>query len=261
MGFFPCPFLLWRGFQAQTSKSAQRLRFRLNPQNFNFVVLALNQEYSNMFIIILVVSLILAYLLGSIPTAVWLGRSLHNIDVRDHGSGNAGATNTFRVLGAKAGLTVFLIDAFKGFLATSIPILLQKQELISLDENQFIIAQIITGLVAVIGHVFPVFANFKGGKGVATLLGMVLAINYLAALCCLGVFILVFAISRYVSLGSMLAAITFPILLLLPKFNADKNMVLIGFGIVISLLVVITHKKNIKRLLNGEENRINFKKG
>lgn len=211
-----------------------------------------------MSIIYIIIAAILAYLVGSIPTAVWYAKKFHHIEIREHGSGNAGATNTFRVLGAKSGLIVLIIDIFKGWIATraaNIPYWLD-----AISENDIVVYKLIFGLVAVIGHVFPIYENFKGGKGVATLLGMVLAIQLNVALACLGIFIIVFALSKYVSLGSMLAALAYPILLVTEFSPKNHEELMIGFGIVMCLLVVITHRKNVKRLINGEESKIYLSK-
>jgi acyl phosphate:glycerol-3-phosphate acyltransferase len=206
-------------------------------------------------ILTIVFFLLAAYLIGSIPTAVWVGKTFYNIDVRQHGSGNAGATNTFRVLGKKPGAFVMAVDIFKGWAATSLAHFLLMSGAIELDK--LVLLKIILGMLAVIGHIFPVYVGFKGGKGVATLMGMVLAIHLEAALICLGIFIVVLLISRYVSLGSMIAAIAFPLLLLLPRFHPDEPL-LIVFGFLLSLMVVLTHKKNINRLLQGQESKANI---
>lgn len=210
-----------------------------------------------MTIFLIITGFLLAYLVGSIPTAVMVGKAQMGIDIRDYGSGNSGATNTFRVLGKKAGIFVMIVDIFKGFAATSIPQLLFLIELnqpISIDITIF---QIFYGIAAVVGHIFPVYAKFKGGKGVATLLGMIIAINPLASLACITIFLIVLFTSKYVSLGSMIAALAFPFLLFIPKFNHNdpSNPILIAFGFVLFSIVVITHQKNIKRLINGEENK------
>jgi len=194
-----------------------------------------------------------AYLIGAIPTAVWVGQSFYGIDVRQHGSGNAGATNTFRVLGKKPGAFVMLVDILKGWAATSLANFLVLLAVIS--PEKLILFKIIMGILAVIGHIFPVYVGFKGGKGVATLMGMVLAIQPVAALICLGIFMVVLLISKYVSLGSMIAALAFPLLLLLPRFYPDEPL-LIVFGFILSLLVILTHKKNINRLIQGQESKI-----
>jgi glycerol-3-phosphate acyltransferase PlsY len=209
-----------------------------------------------MIIITLIFLTILAYLLGSVPSAVWVGKSFYGVDVREHGSNNAGATNTFRVLGIKAGSIVLLMDAFKGATAANLAYFLQPEWLAI---NSFIDYQILFGILAVLGHIFPIFANFKGGKGIATLLGMVLAINLQLALLCLALFVVILLVTRYVSLSSMISTIFFPIftLYLYPEKNEPM---LLAFGIAMALLVVLTHKKNIIKLLHGEENKANILK-
>ena len=203
-----------------------------------------------------VIYIVLAYLLGSIPTAVWIGKLKYGVDVREHGSKNAGATNTFRVLGKKAGKVVLLIDVMKGAAAVSLPSIFgyavwSTPELIHL--------QLIAGITAVVGHIFPVFANFKGGKGVATSLGIIIGIHPLAAVICLGIFLLTFIFSQYVSLGAIVAAISFP--LIVNVLLDNENVFLMLFSIALSVAVIAAHRKNIKRLLAGEENKMNlFKK-
>lgn len=204
---------------------------------------------------VLAVSLafVTAYLLGSIPTSVWYGQTFFGIDVRNFGSGNAGATNTFRVLGKRAGTVVMLGDVLKGYTAALLATWLWKLGYIS--EDNVLTFQLVFGLIAVIGHLYPVFAQFRGGKGVATLLGMVLATHPEVAAVCIGIFLLVVVSSQYVSLGSLLAALSFPILLLLRVFGQKESPLLIVFGFVVFLLVVLTHKKNIGRILSGQESR------
>ncbi|MFC6996170.1 glycerol-3-phosphate 1-O-acyltransferase PlsY [Rufibacter roseus] len=201
--------------------------------------------------------LLAAYLIGAVPTAVWVGKSYYGIDVRQHGSGNAGATNTFRVLGKKPGAIVMAVDIFKGWAATSLAGLLVYFE--AIPEEQLIMYKLLFGTIAVIGHIFPVYVGFKGGKGVATLMGMVLAVYLQVALVCLGIFIVVLLLTKYVSLSSMLAAISFPLLLLLPVFRQDEPLLMV-FGILIAVMVVLTHRKNITRLLQGVESKISFGK-
>jgi len=199
-------------------------------------------------------SAVAAYLIGSLPTAVWYGKAYYGIDVREHGSGNAGATNTFRVLGKQAGIVVMAVDVFKGWTATHAANLLVFGDLIYPED--LVLFKLIFGIAAVIGHIFPIYVGFKGGKGIATLLGMVLSVHIEAALLCLLVFMIVLLLSKYVSLGSMIAALVFPILLISPKFRPDEHSpVVIIFGFVIFFMVVITHQKNIIRLINGEENK------
>jgi len=194
---------------------------------------------------------ILAYLIGSIPTAVWISKSVFNIDIRDYGSGNAGATNTFRVLGSKWGSIVMLVDVTKGIIATSLYILIPFYHTNELARTNFMI---ILGLASVLGHIFPIWANFKGGKGVATLLGMALAIQPLVALLCLVVFLFTLVTTRFVSLSSMLAGVAFMVLILF-IFNEKETMYRL-FAIIVALMVIITHQKNITRLLKGTENKV-----
>ncbi len=192
----------------------------------------------------------LAYIIGSIPTAVWTGKMVHGIDVREKGSGNAGATNTFRVLGKKTGIPVLLFDILKGWAAIFLIVHLIWP---SAGSQEIMGMRLFLGAGAVLGHIFPVFASFKGGKGIATLLGVVLAIHLYAALTCLGIFLLFFLLTRYVSLGSIIAAIAFPILINL-VFKTD-SLTLVLFSIGFPILVLITHQKNIERLLKNEENK------
>lgn len=197
---------------------------------------------------------ILAYLMGSIPSAVWIGRALHRIDVREHGSGNAGATNTFRVLGTQAGFIVLTLDILKGLGAASLILFLRHE--IPADTFQYVNLQLLFGFLAVLGHLFPVFAQFRGGKGIATLFGMIIAIHYPAALMCLGLFLVVLFTTRYVSLGSILAALAFPIGLV--YIFQEKTPLFIAFAITAAFLVILTHQKNIKKLVNGTENKANI---
>ena len=190
----------------------------------------------------------MAYLLGSIPSAVWVGKLLHGVDVRDHGSGNAGATNTFRVLGKKAGIIVMAMDILKGLAAASLILFLGDQ--VEKESFQYVNLQLLFGFLAVIGHLFPIFAQFRGGKGIATLFGMILAIHYPSALLCLGFFLLV--------LGSILAAISFPLGLV--YIFHEKTPLFVAFAISAALLVVLTHQKNIKKLVRGTENKANILK-
>lgn len=198
---------------------------------------------------------ILSYLIGSFSSAVWFGRWFWNTDVREFGSKNAGATNTFRVLGAKAGLIVFVFDVLKSFasiqLVRLVPELQQNSEL-------YIQIKILFGACAIIGHIFPVFSQFRGGKGVASMLGFIIAIHPLAAGITFGVFLIVFLISRIVSLSSISAALAFPfIIYFLEKGN---SLTLTIFSITATCLIILTHLKNIKRLLKGEEKPISFSK-
>lgn len=199
----------------------------------------------------ILVLLLVAYLLGSVPSAVWIGKAFHGIDVREHGSGNAGATNTFRVLGKKAGIPVLLLDIIKGAIAVN---LVWFQSSYGIDsETPFTNLKLAFGFCAVIGHIFPVFAGFRGGKGIATLLGIVLAVHPPAALCALAVFLVVLTTTKYVSLGSMLAGIAFPLFITLVFKTEVLSLVI--FSSVVAILIVITHQKNIQRLLKNDENK------
>ncbi|HEU4576151.1 MAG TPA: glycerol-3-phosphate 1-O-acyltransferase PlsY [Chitinophagaceae bacterium] len=195
--------------------------------------------------------IVLAYLIGSIPTSVWVSKYFFDIDIREYGSGNAGATNTFRVLGPQWGTFVMVVDMLKGIAAVKLALVLPHY----LDnDTQFINLQIGLGLSAVIGHIFPVWADFRGGKGIATLFGMVLGIQPLVAICCVGVFLLVLYLTRFVSLSSILASIAFPVFILV-IFNEPEHLYRI-FAIAVALMVLLTHQKNISRLLKGSENKV-----
>jgi glycerol-3-phosphate acyltransferase PlsY len=204
---------------------------------------------------IIILACIAAYLLGSVPNAVWYGKLFYDIDVREHGSKNAGATNTLRVLGNKPGFIVLFLDLLKGYIAASIPWLIPE---IQPDTNSFLVIQIALGACAVIGHVFPIFAGFRGGKGIATLLGIVIALNYWLAIVCMIVFVLIVWFTRYISVGSMLSAILSPFVVLY-LFHWQTNA-LFYFCCVVALLVIYTHRANIQRLRNGNENRFSFHK-
>lgn len=205
-------------------------------------------------LVYLLLTLILSYLLGSIATAVWTGKIFHGIDVREHGSGNAGATNVIRVLGWKTGIPVLLIDVLKGWGAAMLPVFFNLAgEGTALLTNY----QILAGLAVVTGHIFPVFAGFRGGKGVATIFGVLLAVHPMVTISCLGVFLCVMLITGYVSLSSMSAGVAFPLFLLL-FFNTPSVFFKI-FSILVAIALIFTHRKNISRLLKGEETKL-FKK-
>ncbi|MDR2563059.1 MAG: glycerol-3-phosphate 1-O-acyltransferase PlsY [Prevotellaceae bacterium] len=201
-----------------------------------------------------------AYLLGSISSAVWVARSLHGINIREYGSGNAGATNILRVLGPKAALPVFIFDFLKGLLAVQF---IRITPLIS-PSDQYTGYEIVLGICAVLGHIFPLFASFKGGKGVATIAGVMFAIAPGPAAMCLATFVIVLAITGYVSLGSISAAALFPIfaifvfgLWLRPE---NTTLTLKAFSVIASGTIIFTHRKNIERLRNKTESKISFKK-
>jgi glycerol-3-phosphate acyltransferase PlsY len=198
-----------------------------------------------------IIFIVFAYLIGSIPTAVWISRYFFGVDIRDYGSGNSGATNTFRVLGSKWGCIVMSVDVLKGFIATSLYIVLPFYMHNEWDRTNLMVG---LGLAAVVGHIFPLWADFRGGKGVATLFGMILAIQPLVALYCVGVFLLCLYLTRFVSLSSILASIAFMVLILF-IFN-EKEPLYRAFAIAVALLVILTHQKNISRLLRGSESKI-----
>lgn len=199
---------------------------------------------------------LIGYFLGSLPTAVWVGKIRYNLDVREHGSKNAGATNTFRVLGKNAGIFVLSVDVLKGALAVLAPLFLFN---LSWNNDFLIQLKIIGGVSAVLGHIFPLFAGFRGGKGVATSLGIILGIHPLAALTCVGIFLIVFILSNFVSLGAIIAAISFP--LAAEFLFLNENDTLRIFSWILSAAVIVAHRKNIQRLIRGNENKMNlFKK-
>lgn len=195
--------------------------------------------------------IVIAYCIGSIPTAVWLSKAFFGIDIREYGSGNSGATNTFRVLGMKWGTIVMIVDVLKGVAATSLYILLPYYMTSEWDRTNFMVG---LGLAAVLGHIFPIWADFRGGKGVATLFGMIIAIQPLVAVCCVGVFLFVLYLTRFVSLSSILASVAFAVFILV-IFN-EKETLYRAFAIAVALLVILTHQKNISRLLRGSESKV-----
>ncbi len=198
-----------------------------------------------------VLIIVLAYLIGSIPTAVWVSKWFFDIDIRDYGSGNSGATNTYRVLGSKWGTIVMIIDMLKAIVAVKLAFLLPY----SFTNDVYLVnMQLGLGLAAVLGHIFPIWAEFRGGKGVASLFGMVLGIQPNVALCCVGVFILVLYLTRWVSLSSILASIAFPVFILV-IFNEPEKLYRV-FAITVAMLVLLTHQKNISRILKGSESKV-----
>jgi acyl phosphate:glycerol-3-phosphate acyltransferase len=196
-------------------------------------------------------SIFLSYMLGSIPSAVWIGKKFHNIDVREHGSGNAGATNTIRVLGWATGIPVLLIDIAKGWLAAMLPVFFHLAE-----PGTALITdlKLMTGIIAIAGHIFPVFAGFRGGKGVATVFGVFLALQPLLTLCSIGIFLTILFTTGIVSISSMIAGISFPLLLFL-VFHTPSILFKI-FALIVGIALVVTHRKNIGRLWRGEETKI-----
>lgn len=206
-------------------------------------------------IILLVCILIVAYLLGSIPSAVCIGKWFYNVDVRKVGSGNSGATNTIRVLGLKAGIPVLLIDVFKAWLAVALAGWITSG---ILSTEDLILFKMAAGALAVLGHVFPVFAGFRGGKGVASLVGVIIALYWPAFILVLLWFAIIFALTRYVSLASVTSALIFPFIVLYIFHEQSAPLIVLAF--LIAVFVPITHRRNIGRLLRGEENKLDFKK-
>ncbi|MDP4265915.1 MAG: glycerol-3-phosphate 1-O-acyltransferase PlsY [Bacteroidota bacterium] len=201
-----------------------------------------------------IIAFIIAYLIGAIPFAIIIGKTFYGIDVRKHGSGNAGATNTIRVLGLNAGLPVLILDALKGFLAVKIAYIFYLRGI--LTGESYINLEIILGFAAIIGHVLPIYIGFKGGKGISTLLGIGLTIFTFPALIGLGIFMVIFILTRYVSLGSIITAISFPAISIF-LFNMGYPSQVI-FSVSVAILVPITHTKNIIRLFKGEESKIDI---
>lgn len=203
----------------------------------------------------IIASIVFAYLMGSIPTAVWVGKWFYGVDVRNEGSGNAGATNTIRVLGLKAGIPVLLIDVIKGSIAVAaVPLIMGAfgNDVVSP------LLKIGAATAAVVGHTLPLFAGFRGGKGVATLLGVGLALFPIAAWVAVAIFAIVLTLSRYVSLASITAGVTFPFLVffVFPSPHWTYNIL----AVLVALFLPFTHRKNVKRLLNGTESKLTFKK-
>ena len=202
-----------------------------------------------------ILGLIIAYMLGSIPTSVWIGEYFYGIDVREFGSGNSGATNTFRVLGYKAGIPVLIIDVLKGWSSVMLAYVISDY---TKESDQMVNLQLVLSVAALMGHVFPVYVGFRGGKGVATLLGIVLALNWVAALISLAVFIVVFVSTKYVSLSSIVASFAFPCVVIFALDSRVGSMVI--FSMFITVIVLITHQKNIERLLSKKESKIYLRK-
>jgi len=204
--------------------------------------------------ILIAIACLIAYLLGSIPNSVWIGKAFFGVDVREHGSGNAGATNTLRVLGKPAGFTVLFLDFLKGFVAAS---LVFWPGLI-FNTNHMMEYKMLFGALAVLGHIYPVFADFRGGKGIATVIGVVAGMDWMLALACFFTFVVIVAITKYISVGSMLSGLISPLYAGLIYHWEEKNLVY--FCMVIGVLVVYTHRSNIKRLRKGEESRFSLSK-
>ena len=206
----------------------------------------------------LIVVMILSYVVGSIPTAIIVSRIILKDDIRNHGSRNAGATNVFRVMGWKSALFVTLVDMGKGTLAVLVISRLVSPT-VTFDP---IVVQIFAGCFAVIGHVWTVFAGFRGGKGVATAFGVLVSLAPIPSLITLAIWIFLVLTTRYVSVGSIFGGLAFPSLLVIQKqfFNPDLPEPLLVLGSVLFILIIVTHRSNIQRLLRKEENRFGKKK-
>jgi glycerol-3-phosphate acyltransferase PlsY len=203
----------------------------------------------------ILLSCIGAYVLGSVPTAVWTGKLFFGVDVREHGSGNAGASNTLRTLGKPAGFSVLFIDLLKGFAAANLVVF---DPLLVSGTEGYLNVQMLYGALAVIGHVYPVFAGFRGGKGIATLVGVITAMSGWLALCCFITFVIIVAITKYISLGSIVSSILSPVFV--GVIYSWQQPTFLYFCIAIALLVVYTHRTNIGRLRAGTESKLNLSK-
>jgi glycerol-3-phosphate acyltransferase PlsY len=211
--------------------------------------------------------IVLSYLVGSIPISIILTKLVKGVDIRNYGSGNAGGTNVSRVLGKKYGILVILLDAMKGVIAV---VFISRLYLGSFPFpnttpfDDFTLVQIIAGLAAVIGHIWTIFAGFKGGKGIATGLGVLVSIVTLDMLMALGVFAIVMYVSKYISLASISAAVSVPLIMIIREnlFGVDIQSyhTLLPFVIALALLVIYTHRANLERLMSGSENKISLSK-
>lgn len=207
------------------------------------------------------VILILSYLAGSIPGSVWMGQILYGVDVRKHGSLNAGATNVFRVLGWKAGVLSTIVDVGKGLLAAGVIASIRIDELPSGFAFWQVesVVRLLAGIAAIVGHMLPVWARFRGGKGVNTAAGVLFAITPKTMWIVIGVFALVLFSSRYVSLASIVAAIMFPATIAIRMFVFDIEALdrsLLLFGGIFALAILYAHRSNIQRLIAGKENKV-----
>lgn len=193
-------------------------------------------------------------MVGSIPSAVWVGKYFYGVDVREHGSGNAGATNVLRTLGKKAGLSVLILDILKGFAAVNLSWLTEY----SSESKEWLGIRASLAVVAILGHIFPLFAGFRGGKGVATMTGTLLALNPVAALIAIIIFSVILSFTKYVSLSSMATALMLPVI-----FGAwfGSSTALNLYSFTVAVILLITHRKNIKRLLKGEERKFSLSGG
>lgn len=210
---------------------------------------------------------VLSYLVGSLPVSIILTKLVKGVDIRNYGSGNAGGTNVSRVLGKKYGILVILLDAMKGVIAV---VFISRLYFGSFPFpnttpfDDFTLVQIIAGITAVIGHIWTIFAGFRGGKGIATGLGVLISIVTLDMLMALGVFVVVMYISKYISLASMSAAVSVPIIMIIRENIFDVQIqsyhTILPFAIGLALLIIYTHRANVERLFSGSENKISLSK-
>ena len=208
----------------------------------------------------LALGLLTAYLAGSIPSAVWIGKSFYGVDVREKGSKNAGTTNTIRVLGLLPGIFVLAIDVLKGWFAVYMAKFFGSS-LVEMNSDYLVYYQLVVGIFAVLGHALPVFARFKGGKGVATSLGVILLLDWKIGLITLVIALAIMAVSKYVSLGSVMAALVFVIIQIVVMIATDSfDITRFICVVILGGLLIIRHRANIKRLLNGTENKLGSKK-
>ncbi|MDR2361814.1 MAG: glycerol-3-phosphate 1-O-acyltransferase PlsY [Prevotellaceae bacterium] len=231
----------------------------------NFIFIFTFARKILMSVILFIALIIAAYLIGSVSNAIWIGNTCFRTDVRKHGSHNAGATNVMRVLGWKAAAPVFLLDLVKGVAAVCLIVFtsLKKNPADYFEANTFVSFQIALGIAVVLGHIFPLFASFKGGKGVATTAGVVLAIFPAAMLIVLGIFLICLFITRYVSLSSIIAAMFLPVIVIVlfdVIIGTYEPVTLEIFSVLVTVTILITHRKNIRRLRNGTENKIVIRK-
>ncbi len=204
---------------------------------------------------LIIFGIVLAYLIGSIPSSVWIGRVFYGVDIRTQGSGNAGTTNMMRILGWKPGVVVLLIDAFKGFLAVFLSRFFVPE---NFSEDLSALYAVVAAIAALLGHIFPVYVGFKGGKGVATMVGVLLALYPGAFLACLVIFVVTMIWFRYVSLSSVITALCFPFIVIFVFHTTQISLIV--FSILVAVFIPLTHKKNIKRLLDGTEAKFTINK-
>lgn len=208
-----------------------------------------------------IVVAIIAYLIGSVSFSILISKKMAGFDVRKKGSGNAGSTNVLRTVGKKAAIITLLCDILKGVIAVLIAFVAGK--IVKNLDNALLIQ--LAGIFVIIGHTFPVFFQFKGGKGIATALGVLIITNWQIGLICLVFALILIIVTKMVSVGSVSAAILFPVLILFIKENylvptSASNWSYLIYGIILCLIVIFNHRSNLKRILNGTENKISFKK-